>query len=65
MRRLVDYESAEPWRAKVEMDRSLCNAVQENEHAQTDVPEQDHLDPTLPETCCRRVPLGTPLRVSL
>jgi hypothetical protein len=54
MRRLVDYESPEPSRPKVETDRSLCKAVQENKHAQTDVPEHDHLDSTLPQTGCRR-----------
>lgn len=55
MRTLVDYESPKPSRAKVETDRSLGKAVQENEHAQTDVPEYDHLDSTLSQTDCRRV----------
>src|SRR5260370_8155290 len=64
MRRHVDYESPEPSRAKVETDRPLCKAVQENEHAQADVPEHNHLDSTLPQTGCRRVPLAPP-RVSL
>ena len=63
VRRLVDYESPEPSRAKVETDRSLCKAIQENEHAQTDVSEHNHLNSRYHKPVVG-APLATP-RVNL